>query len=658
MNTASKLPVFEYQSLDFSTDSIRLLEIVPGPEEAIIQCNIRNANMTEAYICLSYTWEPRNPSHDIEINGMSTAVGENLWQFLHAARSVGITRSVWIDTLCINQSYHQEKNHQVALMREIYEKAEHVIIWFGPSHMDDISKDFLDELKRCALFVSIDPRGIHTTFEFKAFYNTATAQRAFVKANIARFLSLSYWTRIWIIQEVMLPKVAVVLLGLQEVALAPLALVLVDLVDDEKLDLEENERTELRSLPGYKFAWSQYLFEYSMLSYSQCPLPSLIHAFSRSGCCNKLDRIYALLSLAENGNKFTVDYDISIEMMFQRAMSFCMDGRPLDDLLLVGASLIEALDLQGNRIDDAISTIGKPSLSELGLPSYLTVKCNPSLSVASPVRGQAALKTDESSSHSPYWESTNCLYVVVSDADNLHIFEYAVEENESGIRVNYARAHEYIRGRPQIYKEPTDHSDSTFYLWFDAPSEEVHYLDYSLFKDRGSPSLSTLSRLVEWESPWFILFEDTSIIPTDDHPGNLNPTSYRLKPAKRCFEEHVPWGRLTTFTPPILFTSPSLELNINRDVVPQLMLLPREKETLLSDDNETLVLDLYKQFRLRCKGQALGDATTLKMFPHTPRSTTLRFEIKESKNDDDSSEVGGSTDGDDIDSSAHLSLSP
>jgi len=112
-----KPPPFEYQPLDLGAHSIRVVEIIPGSEQAIIQCNMRNTNIEEEeYFCLSYTWEPKNPSHEIVINGEIGTVAENLWQFLHTARLAGIKEPVWIDALCINQSNHTEKNHQVALM--------------------------------------------------------------------------------------------------------------------------------------------------------------------------------------------------------------------------------------------------------------------------------------------------------------------------------------------------------------------------------------------------------------------------------------------------------------------------------------------------------------------------------------------------------------
>jgi hypothetical protein len=97
----AELPPVEYKPLSLDGNSFRVVEILPGPDESIIQCNMRNTTIEEEeYLCLSYTWQPDNPFHEIEINRRIATVGENLWQFLRTARSTSITQPLWIDALC------------------------------------------------------------------------------------------------------------------------------------------------------------------------------------------------------------------------------------------------------------------------------------------------------------------------------------------------------------------------------------------------------------------------------------------------------------------------------------------------------------------------------------------------------------------------------
>jgi hypothetical protein len=113
------LSTFQYDALDHTTDSIRVLDILPGAEDSTVHCNMRHARMSDysgaRYKCLSYTWLPEHPRHDIEVNGCILSVGQNLFQFLLAYRRYQGTENIsplWIDAICINQGDTVEKGHQ------------------------------------------------------------------------------------------------------------------------------------------------------------------------------------------------------------------------------------------------------------------------------------------------------------------------------------------------------------------------------------------------------------------------------------------------------------------------------------------------------------------------------------------------------------------
>jgi hypothetical protein len=44
---------------------------------------------------------------------------------------------MWIDAMCINQRDDQERAEQVGIMRDIYAKAFHVVIWLGKETLED-----------------------------------------------------------------------------------------------------------------------------------------------------------------------------------------------------------------------------------------------------------------------------------------------------------------------------------------------------------------------------------------------------------------------------------------------------------------------------------------------------------------------------------------
>jgi hypothetical protein len=113
--------------------AIRVLTISSGVDNSPIQLTITTAKLKRtAYRCLSYTWDPQYPQHDVVVNGQTLRIGHNLWLFLRSARAAGIDVPVWIDAICINQSNVAERNGQVSRMGQIYSNAESVIVWLGP----------------------------------------------------------------------------------------------------------------------------------------------------------------------------------------------------------------------------------------------------------------------------------------------------------------------------------------------------------------------------------------------------------------------------------------------------------------------------------------------------------------------------------------------
>lgn len=85
------------------------------------------------YEAISYCWAGQKPTQPVRCNGTDTLVTKNCEAALCRFRPGHDweTRSLWIDSLCINQGDMQEWIHQVGLMGEIYTRAERVLIWLG-----------------------------------------------------------------------------------------------------------------------------------------------------------------------------------------------------------------------------------------------------------------------------------------------------------------------------------------------------------------------------------------------------------------------------------------------------------------------------------------------------------------------------------------------
>ncbi|KAH3954394.1 hypothetical protein HBH98_071250 [Parastagonospora nodorum] len=190
---------FRHPPIDFSRRQIRLVRVLQTEPDAPIRCKFALSlvhSKSVHYTALSYTWG--GASHDsdlvkIILHKQDFWVRRNLWCFLRQVRDDPALRAdwYWIDALCIDQaengsSGNREKNHQVNMMGKIYSMAYLVITWLGEPPRQECAA--LDALQR---FLEGAESEMHS----------GQIQKAL------KYLGDStYWSRIWIIQEMVLAR--------------------------------------------------------------------------------------------------------------------------------------------------------------------------------------------------------------------------------------------------------------------------------------------------------------------------------------------------------------------------------------------------------------------------------------------------------------------
>jgi hypothetical protein len=87
---------------------------------------------TSSYNAVSYTWASDLPDTDVLCNGQRLRVTGNceaaLRQFRNRRIGGPAKKDLWVDSIRICQNHIEERNHQVSIMAEIYEKAHYVPI--------------------------------------------------------------------------------------------------------------------------------------------------------------------------------------------------------------------------------------------------------------------------------------------------------------------------------------------------------------------------------------------------------------------------------------------------------------------------------------------------------------------------------------------------
>ncbi|KAI0803403.1 HET-domain-containing protein [Xylaria sp. FL0064] len=91
----------------------------------------------QRYEALSYVWgDLSDPQHVFLGGDKLVPVTKSLYSALRSLRLRRGGRKLWVDALCINQSDHEEKKVQLALMKRVYQQAEKVIAYL-PLSVED-----------------------------------------------------------------------------------------------------------------------------------------------------------------------------------------------------------------------------------------------------------------------------------------------------------------------------------------------------------------------------------------------------------------------------------------------------------------------------------------------------------------------------------------
>jgi hypothetical protein len=171
----------------------------------------------EEFQTLSYVWGERNPEtlKTVEVSGHPVRVTPNLFAALQRLRHPTKTRTIWIDQLCINQQDNGERASQVAMMREIYKKSSGCIVWLG--ELDNACDDFTEHDAQVAFdFINYAayPPEMHLTENLPVLlqdsYEGEQARNAFAAFSM---YGNPWWSRIWTIQEAIIPVSAEMIWG-------------------------------------------------------------------------------------------------------------------------------------------------------------------------------------------------------------------------------------------------------------------------------------------------------------------------------------------------------------------------------------------------------------------------------------------------------------
>lgn len=316
-----------YRALNLESDEVRLLVLQPGEGASAVQAVLDYASLSDAleYEALSYAWGDRNITRPIQLRAIGTShrssdtsevqVTTNLESALRHLRYKDRTRILWVDALCINQDDAVEKGHQVRYMGDIYRKSSRVCLWIGDS---DAAMDLIE-------WYHTGNRSDEETLWSDPRWATAIRALTFL-------VSRPWFTRRWIVQEILLSRKSVVYCGTKSTTWRSLWLAARSLefetsnllihrgTGDRATQLPVSHAFSKWDIPDQRIdAWRTGLKNIIEIYHAQLvltrdpfpPLMTLLRTLQRKAVTDPRDAVYALLSLSKEGRRSQINIDYS-----------------------------------------------------------------------------------------------------------------------------------------------------------------------------------------------------------------------------------------------------------------------------------------------------------------------------------------------------------
>jgi len=185
--------------------SIRVLFLEPAANHATpLRCSLAELPLDPVpkFSALSYAWDGQSLSSPVECGGGVLKITPNCESALRRLRDGHDVRNLWIDSVCIDQNSPAERNQQVALMGEIYKRAEQVVVWLGEG--DERTELAMQRLSDIGQIGSGNDKA-HMVSTLKLIFGTGVRDPS--EDPIGPVFERSWFYRVWTVQEVTLPLV-------------------------------------------------------------------------------------------------------------------------------------------------------------------------------------------------------------------------------------------------------------------------------------------------------------------------------------------------------------------------------------------------------------------------------------------------------------------
>ncbi|KAI9148970.1 Heterokaryon incompatibility protein [Paramyrothecium foliicola] len=362
-----------YKDIDSLAREIRVVQVEAGSGNAKIKCKLVTVSLESKpqFEALSYVWGSSTQGYVVDVEGCLMNVTDNLHSALMRLRQPSEARVLWIDQLCINQCDVVERSQQVAIMGDIYKQSSQTLIWLGDEteawsgassdqssilktrpciwkKKQGLTRDFKYDAWAEPCFTagnwgdmcaSYDQDYIHHAFKLISRLAETLGLQGIpylkkgddpLSLNTLRALAYimhkPWWSRIWTLQECLIPSCAVIVYGTVEAPCQMFFLAaeryagLASEIDPEFIEgLGQFRADTLRHFSQTLMDLSTY---HTKQHYQCIDFRSLLRHFRSRQATNHKDKIYGLLGLNidwRGRSPLLPDYTLETTQIYQSA---------------------------------------------------------------------------------------------------------------------------------------------------------------------------------------------------------------------------------------------------------------------------------------------------------------------------------------------------
>jgi hypothetical protein len=300
-------------------EHIRLIALHPAlSKDAPLRINFLSSTLEDLegrYEAISYTWGQPILTFALHVDdGTHVFVTENLDRALRYLRRADRDRLLWADAASINQTDNKEKAVQIPLMVQIFRGAQRVMAWLDPGGDTTVEQAGMRKLDLLSRASRIARGRLHE-----------------IPREVLLFLSLPWFNRLWIVQEIVFSLEICLICGTTELPFSRLVSALSVMEPFTQRD-SHYDAARLEAIGEIVKLWDRYSLFGEVQSEREAQerglgmiispiehtdIISLVERFGSYGCTDPRDRIFALCSMATdirtNDQTFQADDEHSSE---------------------------------------------------------------------------------------------------------------------------------------------------------------------------------------------------------------------------------------------------------------------------------------------------------------------------------------------------------